>query len=142
MGELSGKSVFTGEDDGIFKLGGGFDFAHAFVVFGLGLRDGTKFIFETSFDGVNVGLNPNKGWVVTGFFENCADGVSFFFGIEAAFNDDVLVGFSDEIKDFEGCLAIEIVFFFDVVDIVEWSVKLSREFFAKSSFTTTGGSEY
>ena len=58
--------MFAREDDGIFKLRGGFQSFDAGFVNGFGFFYGFEADFEAGFDGGDVGLEPDKGGSVAG----------------------------------------------------------------------------
>ena len=64
--ELGGIGVFAREDNGIFKLRGGFQGFDAGLVNGFGFFYGLEADFEAGFDGGDVGLEPDEGRSIAG----------------------------------------------------------------------------
>lgn len=95
MGQLGLESVFPREDNRVFIFGRSFKLSNLGGVFSLGLLDRFQANFETGFDSVDIGLNPDKGRSVTVGAEEFFDLFAILLGVELAFDDEILASLSD-----------------------------------------------
>ena len=107
MGELSLKGVFTRENNRVFVFGRRFKLGDFGGVFSLGLLDGLQADLETSLNGIDVGLNPDKRGGVAIGAEKLLDFFAVLLGIELSLDDEVLAGFSNEVKNLEHLGTVE-----------------------------------
>lgn len=139
--ELGGIGVLAREDNGIFKLRGGFQGFDAGFVNGFGFFYGFEADFEAGFDGGDVGLEPDEGRSIAGGAQDFVQFAAIALGGVAAFQDEGGTGFSDLADEQQNQGAREAVFTLQSVKIIERGVKLICELLGECGFTTTGGAE-
>ena len=85
--------MLAGDNEWIFELGWSFDFLVGISKRDFGVVDLFVFVAHAVLDFVEVGLDPDEDWTVTGFFEHGTDFVALFFGIKGTLDNESLLAF-------------------------------------------------